>query len=56
MRKTAKRKSLRKNEGMLFGVAESIGSTLGRIAAKTGVVQKTLRIGKTSRKRRPKKT
>jgi hypothetical protein len=40
---TRKRKAPAKKTGILVSVAESIGSTLGAIAAKTNAAQKTLR-------------
>jgi hypothetical protein len=52
MKKARKRTSSRKKDGMLISVAESIGSTLGTIAAKTAAAQKTLGLNGTSKKRR----
>jgi hypothetical protein len=45
-----------KKEGMLVSVAESIGSTLGAIAAKTNAAQKALGGSRVSRKRPSSKT
>jgi hypothetical protein len=56
VKKAKKRKSPPKKEGILIGLAESIGSTLGAIAARTGAAQKTSRKRNVRRKRRSRKT
>jgi hypothetical protein len=52
MKKAGKRVASRKKDGMLINVAESIGSTLGTLAAKTNAAQKALGLSGTVRKRR----
>jgi hypothetical protein len=56
MKTTRKRKAPAKKTGILISLAESIGSTLGSIAAKTNAAQKTLRRRTIRSKRRQRKT
>jgi hypothetical protein len=56
VKKAKKRKLPAKKEGILISFAESIGSTLGAIAAKTGAAQETLNKRNARRKPRLRKT